>query len=42
MLERYQRILKNAKKTEQIREKLHWFLMTEIRMKLNLLELEEK
>lgn len=42
MLEGYQRMLKNAKKTEEIRERFTKYLLTEVRIKLNLMDLTEK
>ena len=42
MLESYQRMLKIAKKTEEIRERFTQRLLTEVRIKLNYLDLSEK
>lgn len=42
MLESYERMLKNAKKTEEIRARFTQRLLTETIMKLNLMDLKEK
>ena len=42
MLEGYRRMLKIAKKTEEIRERFTKHLLTEVRIKLNYLDLSEK
>lgn len=42
MLEDYKRMLENAKKTEEIRERFTKHLLTEVRIKLNYLDLSEK
>lgn len=42
MLESYERMLRNAKKTEEIRQRLAQRILTETRMKLNLMDLKEK
>ena len=42
MLEDYKRMLENAKKTEEIRERFTKHLLTEVRMQLNYLEVKQK